>query len=67
MTIVVIRHFRHEFSRADANSDGKLTFLEWAAPLNMATDIAVLVARWADFDWEGKGYLTEEEALERKP
>lgn len=63
----MVRHSRHEFSQADANGDGKLTFLEWAAPLDAAADIAAMAARWADFDWEGKGYLTQEEAFERKP
>ncbi|KZP23352.1 hypothetical protein FIBSPDRAFT_1043047 [Athelia psychrophila] len=57
---------KQRFSQADANGDGKLTFLEWAAPSDTAADTAATAAKWADFDWEGKGYLTQEEAFERK-
>ncbi|KAF8190027.1 hypothetical protein K438DRAFT_2143399 [Mycena galopus ATCC 62051] len=53
----------------DANQDGHISFLEWAQSRDHFAGLGmqVLAERWAKFDWEGKGYLTREEAFERKP
>ncbi|KAJ7695578.1 hypothetical protein B0H14DRAFT_809664 [Mycena olivaceomarginata] len=53
----------------DVNRDGRLSFLEWAQSRDHFTGLGLqtLAKRWAEFDWEGKGYLTAEEAFERKP
>jgi len=56
-----------KFSAADANGDGKVTFLEWVRSPSAASldSLPVVAAHWEKFDVEGKGYLTEEEALLR--
>ncbi|KAJ7042784.1 hypothetical protein C8F04DRAFT_1074793 [Mycena alexandri] len=53
----------------DVNRDGRLSFLEWAQSRDHFAGLGLqtLAERWAEFDWEGKGYLTAEEAFERKP
>ncbi|KAJ6497320.1 hypothetical protein C8R45DRAFT_1128939, partial [Mycena sanguinolenta] len=53
----------------DVNQDGQISFLEWAQSRDhfAGMGLQVLAERWAKFDWEGKGYLTGEEAFERKP
>jgi hypothetical protein len=54
------------FAKAD-NDDGIITFGEWA--LSQAVEGGspkALAEHWAKFDWEDKGYLTFQEANERR-
>jgi hypothetical protein len=57
--------YRSKFIQADRDGDGVLTFREW---LNTQSRPATLEAHahWAKFDTEGKGYLTVQEAFERR-
>jgi hypothetical protein len=63
--------FRSEyFDTADTNKDGKMTFDEWRnSPVRSTfsgeTDV-MLAERWAKFDTGKVGYLTKEEAINRK-
>jgi hypothetical protein len=56
---------RSKFTQADADADGVLTRAEWLASLGAPADLAAH-ARWAKFDTEGKGFLTAQEAFERR-
>lgn len=49
----------------DANGDGLFTFFEYLN-INPTTSAGEALDRWVKFDWERKGYLTFEEAYERK-
>jgi hypothetical protein len=51
---------------ADSNGDGMLTFDEWFTYSNGSEDKRENMALgWSQYDTEGKGYLTREEAYER--
>ena len=55
------------FTKSDLNGDGIITFGEWA--LSQAVEGGspkALAEHWAKFDWENKGYLTFQEAYERR-
>jgi hypothetical protein len=55
------------FAEADLNDDRKITFGEWV--LSQAVEGGrpmALTKHWIKFDWEEKGYLTFQEAYERK-
>ena len=59
------------FSAADTNGDGKLTFAEWRdSPVcssfkNLKSN-EELSEMWAKFDIDNVGYLTKQEAINRK-
>jgi hypothetical protein len=57
--------FREKFIIADGDDDGKLTFHEWFAYMT-ADKRRQLALKWAQYDTEGKGFLTMKEAIERK-
>jgi hypothetical protein len=59
---------RHKLTALDENQDGLLTFLEWAQSREAFENLSwkKLAERWAQYDWEGKGYLTVDEAINRK-
>lgn len=56
---------RGKFIVADNDGDGMLTFQEWYT-FSTANTRRELAAKWALYDTEGKGFLTMEEAYERK-
>lgn len=57
--------YSNKMFELDANGDGLLTFVEY---LNMSsmTTVEQTMERWVKFDFERKGYLTFDEAYERK-
>ena len=52
----------------DVNNDGKISFLEWALKddLTPTVSLDLLAKRWLQYDVEGKGYLTVDEAYHRR-
>ena len=58
------------FAIADKNGDGKMTFVEWRdSPVRSTSNgetSASLAEIWAKYDTENVGYLTEDEATNRK-
>jgi len=53
---------------ADVNGDGNINFIEWAQSKESFGGVPweTLARRWSLYDWEGKGYLTLEQAMNRK-
>lgn len=61
-------HYRHKFTALDENQDGLISFLEWAQSRDAFASLSleVLAQRWNQYDLEGKGYLTMNEAMNRR-
>jgi Ca2+-binding EF-hand superfamily protein len=61
---------RDLFATADTNEDGKMTFAEWRDSMMHSThhdeNNATLFKHWIKYDIENVGYLTKEEAINRK-
>jgi len=59
------------FAAADTNGDGKMTFAEWRdSPVRSTSKDdtnSMLSEIWAKYDTANVGYLTEDEAINRKP
>jgi len=53
------------FDIADTDGNGKITFDEWRATSKLETD-GSLIELWAMYDTSNKGYLTKDEAINRK-
>jgi Ca2+-binding EF-hand superfamily protein len=65
--VLTISSFSVAFAEFDLNNDGKITFGEWILTQTMeGGNVKALADHWTKFDWEGKGYLTFQEAYERK-
>jgi hypothetical protein len=56
---------RSKFVQADRDGDELLTFREWLSTQSRPANLEAH-AYWAKFDTEGKGYLTTQEAFERR-
>lgn len=59
---------RNTVVNLDLNEDGNISFLEWAFKDNTLSTapLDLLMERWLKYDVEGKGYLTIDEAYNRK-
>lgn len=59
---------RASIAKHDINDDKKIAFLEWAYKDGHKPELSLdlLMSRWLQYDVEGKGYLTIEEAHSRK-
>lgn len=59
---------RNSIANLDLNEDGNISFLEWAFKDNTQppASLELLMERWLKYDVEGKGYLTIDEAYNRK-
>ncbi|KAG5813362.1 hypothetical protein H9Q74_012742 [Fusarium xylarioides] len=57
-----------KFTAVDVNQDGLISFLEWAQSRDAFASLGldVLAERWSRYNWEGKGYLTKDEAMNRR-
>jgi hypothetical protein len=60
--------YRAQVVAADVNGDGIVSFIEWARSKESfgAVPWETLAGRWSLYDWEGKGYLTLKQAMNRK-
>lgn len=61
-------NFRSKLAALDVNGDGLISFLEWTQSQEAFAHMGLskLAERWTQYDWEGKGYLTTDEAMHRK-
>jgi Ca2+-binding EF-hand superfamily protein len=61
---------RDLFAVTDTNGDGKITFNEWRDSAVRSTsnneNNATLFETWANYDTANIGYLTEDEAVNRR-
>jgi hypothetical protein len=61
---------RDLFAVTDSNGDGKITFNEWRDSAVRSTfndeNNATLFETWANYDTANIGYLTEDEAVNRR-
>ena len=59
---------RNTIANLDLNEDGNISFLEWAFKDNTHPPgpLELLMERWMKYDVEGKGFLTIDEAYNRK-
>lgn len=57
--------YSKKMKELDANGDGLVTFVEYLDMSRMTT-VEQAMERWVKFDFERKGYLTFDEAYERK-
>ena len=60
--------YRAQIVAADVNGDGNINFIEWAQSKESFGGVPweTLARRWSLYDWEGKGYLSLEQAMNRK-
>ena len=60
--------YRDTIANVDLNEDGNVSFLEWAFKDNThpPAPLELLMERWLKYDVEGKGFLTIDEAYNRK-
>ncbi|KAF5678087.1 hypothetical protein FCIRC_6540 [Fusarium circinatum] len=57
-----------KFTAVDVNQDGMISFLEWVQSRDAFAGLGLDVPaeRWNQYDWERKGYLTKDEAMDRR-
>jgi hypothetical protein len=65
--MLTVSFYSVAFAEADLNDDRKITFGEWVLSQAVEGGSPMALAKhWTKFDWEEKGYLTFQEAYERK-